>query len=961
MLVVCVFLLALSAQGQSGTGRGSLTGRVADAAGGVLPGARVTLEPNGQSVVTDAQGEFLITNLPPGAFTVKVEAIGFQPYTHAVTITAGVVAHEQSVLKVAANVEKVEVYAGREKGEVAAMNLQMSADNILEVLPMEVITSIPNVNIADAVGRLPGVTLERDEGEGKYVQIRGTEPRLSNLTVDGVNIPSPESAVRNIKLDTIPAALVGSINVSKTLLPSMDGDGIGGTVDLITRVATDKPFYSISVMGGHTPIISDGASYIDQFTGAVGQRFGATKRLGVFVGGTYDYNGRGIDDVEPAMGLYQFGNTNYALFNTADYREYYYDRRRMGGAGTIDYQFAPGSVLYIRGMFSEFQDYGGKWIYTPTVNNFVAPTYSDNTSNYNFTDSPRNPNYQIANLSLSYNKAAGPWFINVTGAFSRSRADNEDFPQAGFNWAGVVGGNGYQEGLALALDQSNPYRPKFNVLYYNTPGDNIYDPKQYVLANLLLTHDHSAQVNLQGGFDLSRTYSWNGHMGTWQAGAKVRYAHKFNDVIDNTYNYGGTATMADFPDPYQTPNYYNGTYDYYTKGHVTNWGSILKYYGNNTSLFADDYLSCPVIPPTPANPCKYKSKNYVFDIHETIPAQYFMNTIDFGRWRIVAGLRLEETISNFNYTDHLNPANTLGQISSSYVDFLPNFQVRYSFNNNTNIRAVYGRGVARPNYGNLVPTFTYNGTSRQVSQGNPYLLSTKSNNFDLLAEHYFNTVGVVQGGFFFKQISDPIVTTTHLLTSGPYQGFVAAEPINLPSAYIGGLELNWEQHFKHLPGALNGLGIFANYGYSFSQAKYIWVDGNGNQQQQDRALPRQAPNTLNINPTYDYKNLTVRMGLSYNQTNIYAYNWGGTPGDTTLTGPKGPFGDNYFYSHLQYDAQIGYVLPWGLKFTASGLDLNNEVFGFYQGSSQYPIQREYYHPTYSMSLTWTSDHERGKH
>src|ERR1019366_7205175 len=220
-----------------------------------------------------------------------------------------------------------------------------------------------------------------------------------------------------------------------------------------------------------------------------------------------------------------------------------------------------------------------------------------------------------------------------------------------------------------------------------------------------------------------------------------------------------------------------------------------------------------------------------------------------------------------------------------------------------------------------------------------------------------------QAGLFFKQISNPIVTTQHIIPVGQlHAGFVDSQPINLPSAHIGGIELAWEQHFKSLPGALHGLGIFANYGYSFSQARYSWVyhDENGNpiSTSDNRALPRQTPNTFNVNPTFDLRHLTARFGISYNQANIYAYNWTGVPGDTTVNGPKGPTGDNYLYSHTQYDAELGYTLPYGFKLTASGLNLSNEVFGFYQGSTQYPIQREYYHPTYSFALRWTSNVEK---
>ena len=138
----------------------------------------------------------------------------------------------------------------------------------MQVLSAEVITSLPNANIADALGRLPSVTLERDEGEGKYVQIRGTEPRLSNLTIDGVNVPSPESGVRQIKLDTLASDLVESIEINKTLQANMDGDGIGGSVNLRTKTAGEQPTVMLSALGGYTPII--GGRGVSQFGGTVG-------------------------------------------------------------------------------------------------------------------------------------------------------------------------------------------------------------------------------------------------------------------------------------------------------------------------------------------------------------------------------------------------------------------------------------------------------------------------------------------------------------------------------------------------------------------------------------------------------------------------------------------------------------------------------------------------------------------
>jgi len=201
LLVAVVCLAALSAVPASAQERKStITGHVMDTNHDPLVGARVELQPLGHTAVTDAQGQFTLSEIPPGKYTLTISYVGFKPYSKEVTVAPGAGVTEDAVLGIESVNEQVIVRGERERGEVEALNRELTAENIVQVLPAEVITSLPNTNIADAVGRLPSVSLERDESEGKYVQIRGTEPRLSNVTIDGVHVPSPES-VRNVKLD----------------------------------------------------------------------------------------------------------------------------------------------------------------------------------------------------------------------------------------------------------------------------------------------------------------------------------------------------------------------------------------------------------------------------------------------------------------------------------------------------------------------------------------------------------------------------------------------------------------------------------------------------------------------------------------------------------------------------------------------------------------------------------------
>jgi hypothetical protein len=323
-------------------GPGSIKGRATDSAGGVLQGGIVTLSLRGGSAVTNTQGEYSISGLTPGTYTVFVNYLGFTPFTTTVEVAAGAAETVNAILQVATQSEEVLVTGVRSRGEAEQINRQRTADNIVQVLLAEVIKSLPNASVADALGRFPSVTLERDEGEGKYVQIRGTEPRLSNMTIDGVNIPSPESGVRQIKMDTLASDLVESVEINKTLQANMDGDGIGGSVNLRTKTAGEQPTMMVSGLGGFTPII--GGRGVSQFETTIGKRFGAARQFGALIGATYDWNGRGINDIEPSP-------TTSSLsphYDSIDLRDYMYYRTRWGVTGSGDYRLNNSSSLSLR-------------------------------------------------------------------------------------------------------------------------------------------------------------------------------------------------------------------------------------------------------------------------------------------------------------------------------------------------------------------------------------------------------------------------------------------------------------------------------------------------------------------------------------------------------------------------------------------------------------------------------------
>jgi len=961
ILFVVASAIAVSAQSP-----GRINGAVTDTSGAVLPGATIVLEENGQKTASDAQGQFSIPVVAPGIYTLKVTYVGFSSYETPVTVKAGQPSNVSAVLTVGSDAESVIVTAERAHGEAEAINEEKIADNILNVLPSEVITSLPNANIADAVGRLPGVTLERDEGEGKYVQIRGTEPRLANLTLDGVEVPSPEGGVRQVKLDVIPADLIESVQINKTLQANMNGDAIGGSVNLVTKKAGDRPNVTVFGAGGITPIVDTRKVY--EFGVIAGQRFGAQKRLGLMVSGSYDFNGRGIDDVEPApwqalcldpsgncVPNGQAGTKFIPDITSVAIRQYLYDRKRYGFGLSADYRLSDSTNLYVHGLFSKFNDHGHRFEYILNTNDGGIP----GTNTPQFTTEIRSPIFQVASLSVGANHVFGTSLVNWQFAVGRASMKNpigggESHTQ--FNYAGATSNCQY-----LPSATTNPYYPAFSQACF----DEAYNPDNLVLNQIQASdHGKAAQLNLEATASYAKNYHIGSHSSTFETGFYFRNAHKFDDSYEVDYNPLVTITATQFVTNFHNSNYYGGHYKY---GPGISWEGVNAYLAANPGQFTASTGNSP------------NSNN--FDLVERVTAGYIMNSVDFSRFRLVAGLRFEGTQDRTLSFD--NNAGTLtvpGQ--GSYIDVLPSasLRMRLDSKNDSAFRFVYSRGLSRPDPSFLTTATNIDNstTPPTVTIGNPALKPEHANNFDILYERYLTPLGSLQAGFFYKRLSDPIVT----LLTGPgalpqcppsTTPCYISQAANSGNAHIAGLEIAFQQHLGYLPGALSGLGISANYSYATSRANNV----NPGNRIDNPALLRQAPNTWNISPTYDRGRVSLRVGMAYNGANIYSYFYAAclngeqvqpngvcVPNQNANVptpepfGVKGALGDVYTYSHFQVDAQGSVYIGKGLSFTASGLNLNNEVFGFYQGSPQFPIQREFYKPTYTFGLRWVLGREK---
>lgn len=946
----------------SQSSKGILTGHVTDKAGAVLQGAQIQLTPSVGLIVSDVQGDFIVPNLAPGSYEVKISFVGFAPFAKTVSITIGQTNHLDAVLQVISKAQDILVTATDVHGDAEAINRINSSENILNVLTNDQIMSLPNADVADALGRLMGVTLERDEGEGKYVQIRGTEPRLSNTTIDGVLVPSPESTVNQVKLDTIPADLVESVEINKTLSGNQDGDAIGGSVNLVTKTAGETPTITAFGSGGYTHIF-DGR-HASQYGITAGKRY-FNKKLGILGNYTYDYNGRGIDDIEPTPDT----GTLTPSYDSIDLRQYRYDRTRWGAATSFDYKLSESSLLFAKTFYSDFKDYGDKWTYTlneATDDNGLGifpPNCTPGDDSNPCGDTPkfktsrRAPDYGIGLLTIGGNHLFTNSWFKWEAAVSRARqlaaAGN---PGATFKASKAV--KNFAADNCYYDPGSNPsqYRPEWFAAC--TAADSpVFDPTQWHMTELDLTNGQTTQINLQGSAAYAFNYRADGHFSTFEFGGKIRNQHKGQFAYSPVYdNMGSDIPMSQLLSPLRNNDFYNGSYQ---MGPLTDWPTIVAYANANPSD----------IGPLDVDATHVGSDASNFNLEQRIAAWYAMNTIQFGKLHLQTGVRFEQTnIKTTGYQVTTKDDGTWGGTTpvngtKDYLDVLPSVQARYSLTNSSDIRASYGRGIARPDPQDLIPYITLDtsGTPSREGIGNPALVSEHANNFDLLYEKYLTPLGLLQGGIFYKSLTNPLVVNQGYATTGPYTGYLITQPNNGGSAWVCGIELEYQQRLAFLPGALGGLGFSGNYTYSDSQAK-----GVDPLRTDSPALLRQTPNTWNLGPSYDRGRISVHMGFEYNGASIYSYQYedltlnpdGTTSPNPRVGGVKGPAGDNYLYPHLQVDAQAGYRLGKGFEVYLQGLNLTDEVFGFYFGSPQYVVQREYYHPTYGGGLRWTSNHKK---
>ncbi|MGH7578200.1 MAG: TonB-dependent receptor plug domain-containing protein, partial [Longimicrobiales bacterium] len=477
-----------------------------------LEGASVTLRGTSWSAVTDASGRFVLPRVPAGEYTAVLEYIGREPQTVDVTVRQG----ETSMLELVAPIavvglEGITAVGARALTQAEALNRQKNAANIVNIVASDQIGRFPDASAPEAVQRLPGVAVARDQGEGRYIQIRGGSPANTQVSFNGIQVPSPEGDERQIALDAVPVDVLESIEVAKATLPNMDADAIGGAVNLVTRKAPAARMLSLELAGGY-------ATIRDEPAGSGALTFGdrtSDGLLGFLLSGSYSHRNFGSDDIEPSYDLGDPGLADDAL-EGLEVRHYTLSRGRFGGTATLDYRPNENNALVLGAIYSELRDEEQRRIFLHAVEDEELA----------FLHKNRRESLRTYSLALTgeHLRPGGARF-DYRLAWTRSLEDTPFDTEIEF----------VQESVSFSPDLGNGDEIETN------PQPGAIDGS-YPFNAIQPASSDTRDTDLVGSVDLTLPYqagsAWTGNV---KLGVKLRDKTKLRDITEEEFELGDGA------------------------------------------------------------------------------------------------------------------------------------------------------------------------------------------------------------------------------------------------------------------------------------------------------------------------------------------------------------------------------------------------------------------------------------
>lgn len=775
----------------------------------------------------------------------------------------------------------------------SALDMQQLADNIVSVVHADAIGQLPDSNAAEALQRIPGLSVERDQGEGRYVRVRGISPDLNAVTINGSLVPAPESDVRAVALDVLPAGLIRSLEVSKTLTPSQDANSIGGTIEVKTISAFDHKglFYSVEGGFGHDTNVSETSP---DLAAAWSNRF-MDGKLGIAAGLSFAKRKFGSDNSETG-GAWDLDDQ--PALEEFQRRDYQITRERKGAVLNFDYRPSDGEAYYLRTLFSRFSDEETRQLHNIEFDDpQLAGVLGDAESVRELK--ARKETHDIFSSVLGMDRKLGDWDVSVALGMSRSSQDTPDAVESAF-----------ESGATYSSGFINTRRPTL----IGDASINLAD--DYELDGIDIGDQLTKDTERNLRIDLSRNFKAWGMANELKFGAKASRREKTNELTSWSVDGG------DFGNP-ALSGFVSGSVDYAygNFGPAINQAAILNFLnGVDKSEYQNEE----------------DSRINDFKMNEDIDAAYIQNTFSSGLWRILAGVRYEGTKFEANGTGIRDGAYESISSKNSYHDWLPALHVRRDLDNDTSIRAALTHSVVRPTFGQLAPGFIIDGDEAEF--GNPDLNPLKSRNIDLGIERRLGYAGVFSAYLFHKNIDD-FVYQTDLAGSGAWAGFDEAISFaNGEKARLKGIELAYARSFKHLPSPWNGLLFSANATFTDSDARLSSYD-DGSLVTRDIPMPSQSDVTLNLMLGYETGPWSLRLAANHKSKYLLEV------GDITDPGQ-----DLYVDAQTQFDFAARYKINKKMQIAFEALNLSNEHYYVYAGQRDLNAQHEAYGRAYKLSL-----------
>ncbi len=905
LVVLVVFFSSFEMlQAQS---RGRIAGLVYDAASGdYLPGANVMIEGTTLGSATGRNGQYRIEHVPFGTFTLKVSYIGYNDYSEEVTVSSAnpTVKHDVPLKVSFVELEAVEVQGQRE-GQMRALSQQKSAANIKNVVAAEQMQRFPDVNTAEVLQRIPAVSITRDQGEGRYVLIRGTEARLNSVSVNGERIASPEDEERFVGLDVISTSQISSIEVVKAITPDMDADAIGGSVNMVTRSAfdTDRRILKFSLGSGYgnlmgKPLYQGDFIYSD--------RFGAKKNIGLTLSANYYQSNRGSDNNEMEWGDEDDVNDNELSWVLQDLqlRDYIVKRDRWGVSANLEYLLNNNNRFFLRSMFNQRDDeeFRRRLRIRPGKGDYQSATsITEAAMERHLKD--RLERQKIYNVAGGGEHKLGLFNLDYTLSYSYAEESKPDQTDPTFE---------LNEDVDLLLNVSDPNLPKYQIT--NLANGYEHNPDNWILDEIAHENGLNEDSDMIASLNLKHPYLLGNSSGELKFGGKFHLKNK--ERKNNVWEYGwegdNDVLLTQFLADDEDTDFMSGEYKI---GPSADGDKVREFFKANRNGLLEGELN-----KEDTDGENYKAKENIF-------AYYAMTTHNFDKLTLLAGFRHEITTVDYQGNEVLfddegdYESTNLVEDDDSYSHFLPMIHLRYSMTPRTNFRLALTSGLARPNYYDLVPYKLIFREDNEMAIGNPGLTPTTAYNFDLLAEHYLPGIGIISGGVFYKALDKIIFTKFYKQEGGQYDGFEISQPVNGETASLFGFEVNWQQQLTFLPGFWNGFGVYANYSHTKSSAD---VEGRG-----DISLPGQAGNVGNIALSYEKHGFTGRLSLNYHGKYI------------DEVGESEDY-DIYYDNHMQLDLSLSQQVYPGLQIYLEAINLTDEPLRYYIGGKERPIAREFY-------------------